>query len=92
MKIIHVKALDPVSGYDYEVEIEGLEVNLALFRAGVPYWYKRVFGVDAVKVLRTWTLERSGGPAAWAGGGGKYRMLLLARGGADPREGLPTRS
>ena len=91
MKITAVGVLDPTSGYDYQVELEDLYPNFALFRAGAPSWYKRAFGAQAVKVLRTWTLERSAGPAAWAGGGGQYRMLLAVRGGADPRDGIPLR-
>jgi hypothetical protein len=89
MKITAVRVLDPASGYDYQVDLEDLYPSFALFRAGVPSWYKRAFGAPAVKVLRCQTLERSAGPSAWAGGGGKYRMLLAIRGGADPRDGIP---
>jgi hypothetical protein len=88
VKIIDVTELDPLSGFDYQVELEGGDVSFSSFRSGVPAWYRRVFRAEAVKTERIWTIIRAPRPVTW-GAEGQYRIIMLVCGGADPRLGIP---
>jgi hypothetical protein len=88
VKILDVTELDSRSGFDYQVELEGGDVSFSSFRSGVPAWYRRVFRAEAVKTERVWTIERAPRPVTW-GAEGQYRIIILVRGGADPRLGIP---